>query len=70
MVVCICNRISDHQIRDAIHEGASGYHDIRTNLGVGNCCGQCAPYAKELVNDTVSQLQLAKINQLAHEVKI
>lgn len=70
MLVCICNRVSDKDIRGAIHEGASGYGEVRNNLGVGDCCGQCAPYAKEIVNDTISQLQLNKINQLAHEVKL
>lgn len=70
MLVCICNRVSDNDIRDAVYDGASGFRDVRDSLGVGNCCGQCTPYAKSLVKDTVSQLQLAKINQLATEIKL
>ncbi|MDX1695458.1 MAG: (2Fe-2S)-binding protein [Ketobacteraceae bacterium] len=70
MLVCICNRISENDIRDAVYDGASGYKQVRSNLGVGNCCGQCASYAKNLVKETVSQLQLAKINQLVTEIKL
>ena len=69
MLVCICNGISEKDIRGAIHEGASGYKQVRDHLGVGSCCGQCVSYAKDLVKDTVSQLQLSKINQLATEIK-
>ncbi|OUS30268.1 hypothetical protein A9Q99_07290 [Gammaproteobacteria bacterium 45_16_T64] len=70
MVVCICNRINDRDIRNAIHEGASSFSDVRETLGVGSCCGQCAPFAKELVDDTISQLQISQNYNLAYEAKV
>ena len=70
MLVCICNRVSDRDIRDAIHDGSSSYSDIQDSLSVGKCCGQCGPYAKALVNDTISQIQMANVDRLAYEVKI
>ena len=69
MLVCICNRISDRDIRSAIHEGASGFSDVKTELGIGNCCGQCVPFAKGVVEETISQLQISKGLHLAQEIK-
>lgn len=68
MLVCICKGITDKDIKNAVHEGATGFRDIHTALGVGGCCGQCASYAKDLVNDTISQLQLSQSFHLAQEV--
>ena len=69
MLVCICNRISDKDIRSAIHEGASGIGDVCADLGLGSCCGKCVPFAKDLVDETVSQLQISKNFHLARELK-
>ncbi|UZE97053.1 (2Fe-2S)-binding protein [Alkalimarinus alittae] len=68
MLVCICKGISDKDIESAVHEGATGFGDVRASLGVGGCCGQCASYAKDLVKDTISQLQLSQALHLAQEV--
>lgn len=68
MLVCICNGISDSDIENAIYEGASSYKDVQKQLGVGDCCGQCARYAKSLVSDAVSQLQMSKAFHLATEI--
>lgn len=69
MLVCICNRISDRDIRSAIHEGASGFRDVKSELGVGSCCGQCVPFAKGVVEETVSQLQISSGYSLGRELK-
>ncbi|PCJ19211.1 MAG: hypothetical protein COB04_06095 [Gammaproteobacteria bacterium] len=63
MLVCICNRISDRDIRHVIRGGANCFSDVRAELGFGSCCGKCVPYAKEVINDTVSQLQIIPLNQ-------
>jgi bacterioferritin-associated ferredoxin len=68
MLVCICNGITDKDIENAIHEGATGFGDVRSSLGVGGCCGQCASYAKELVKSTISQLQISQNFHLAQEL--
>jgi len=69
MLVCICNRISDRDIRSSIHEGASGFREVKAELGIGSCCGQCVPFAKGVVDDTLSQLQLSRGFHLAQELK-
>lgn len=69
MLVCICRGITDKDIKNELYEGASSFKDVSKALGVGTCCGQCAPYAKDLVNETMMQLQLAESGALAYEVK-
>ncbi len=49
MIVCICHNVSDKTIRQALEDGAGSMHEIRTQLGVGSCCGKCNAFAKTLV---------------------
>jgi bacterioferritin-associated ferredoxin len=54
MYVCLCQGVTDGQIRDAILEGCCSYRDVRQTLGVASKCGKCATFAKEIVRDTQS----------------
>jgi bacterioferritin-associated ferredoxin len=69
MLVCICNGISDKDIKNAIHEGATGFSDIRASMKVGSGCGQCVAFAKALVDETISTLQSTRANHLAYELR-
>ena len=53
MYVCLCNGITDTQIRDAVNGGAESLRAVRQQLGVANQCGQCACEARALVKDTL-----------------
>lgn len=53
MYVCICNGITDTQIRTAIQEGASSFQDVRNTLGVANQCGKCGILTREILRDTL-----------------
>ena len=41
MYMCICNSVSDTQIRKEIEQGARTVGDLSTRLGVGGQCGRC-----------------------------
>lgn len=56
MYVCLCQGVTDGQIRDAIYEGCCSYRDVRDTLGVGTQCGKCACMAKQVVRDTLGEL--------------
>jgi len=49
MYVCICKRITDHQVHDAIGRGARSLEDLGRELGVATGCGQCACFASEML---------------------
>lgn len=56
MIVCICNNISDREVRQAIDLGITSIDELRRDLGVSTCCGQCADAAEEILNEYLGQL--------------
>ncbi len=51
MIVCVCNNISDREIRQAIDLGLTSINELRRDLGVATCCGKCHTCAKEVLQD-------------------
>ena len=51
MIVCVCRRISDHQIRQAAAEGAHSLECLQIDLGVAMQCGRCADCATRVLCD-------------------
>lgn len=49
MYVCVCNAVTDCQIREAYCEGACSMRLLRQKLGVAGCCGRCAPCARDVL---------------------
>lgn len=49
MYICICEGITERQIKTAIKGGASSVRDLRNELGVASQCGQCGKCAKNLL---------------------
>lgn len=60
MYVCLCQGVTDGHIRDAIYEGCCSYGEVRAATGVGTQCGKCACVAKQVVRETLSDLQSAQ----------
>lgn len=56
MYVCLCEGVTDGQIREAIYEGCCSYRDVRATLGVASQCGKCACLAKQVVRETLSDV--------------
>jgi bacterioferritin-associated ferredoxin len=56
MYVCLCRGITDQDIKNAIADGAQSYRDVRDLLDLGTCCGRCAPEARSIISDEVSQI--------------
>lgn len=55
MIVCVCNGISDRDVKTAIKNGASSVEDLGASLGVGTCCGCC----RETCADMIAEAQCA-----------
>ena len=51
MIVCVCRRISDHQIRKAAADGAHSLECLQFDLGVATQCGRCADCASRVLCD-------------------
>lgn len=52
MYICICNAVTDRQIRTAVAAGAASLDDLAMTLGVGAGCGCCREAAEQVIHDT------------------
>jgi len=55
MYVCVCNAITDREIRGAVALGARSLADLQSTLGVATCCGRCADCARAIVCEASDQ---------------
>jgi bacterioferritin-associated ferredoxin len=70
MIVCVCRRISDHQIRQAAAEGAVSLECLQFELGVATQCGRCADCASRVLCDARAAKLQAHAAQPQHHVSI
>ena len=54
MYVCVCQAVTDRQIRQAAADGARTLDDLRRELGVARECGQCASYARDCLREALA----------------
>lgn len=47
MYICICNAVTERQVRACVDAGATSLDDLHIDLGVASCCGRCADTARE-----------------------
>ena len=52
MYVCVCNRVTDAQIREACESGARSIHCLKARLNVATNCGRCEDCAKQVIQET------------------
>lgn len=57
MYVCICNAVTDHQIRQAAAEGVSSLAELSERTGCSDCCGTCAPLAGDILAEAIEQVR-------------
>ena len=48
MYICVCNAITEDDIKQAVDDGASSFGCLQQSLGVSTCCGQCKDKALEV----------------------
>ncbi|SDS60859.1 bacterioferritin-associated ferredoxin [Halopseudomonas xinjiangensis] len=63
MYICLCKGVTDHQIREAIAEGACSMRDLRAALDVANQCGKCGRECKSLLNEGLMNNQATGMAQ-------
>jgi bacterioferritin-associated ferredoxin len=53
MYVCVCNAVTDREIRDAAKLGARTLEDLSATLGVATCCRSCADCARDVLAEAL-----------------
>ncbi|MBP3983301.1 bacterioferritin-associated ferredoxin [Pseudoxanthomonas helianthi] len=51
MYVCVCNGVTDHQIREAAANGCRSVAELTMRTGCGATCGTCLDMAADLLNE-------------------
>ncbi|SFS04342.1 (2Fe-2S)-binding protein [Sphingomonas jatrophae] len=49
MIVCVCNAIKERDVRGAARAGAASPCAAYASLGRRARCGQCVPFAREII---------------------
>lgn len=56
MYVCICNAVTDKQIRKAAREGCASLRTLSCQTGCSTTCGKCARMAREILDDEMRRM--------------
>ena len=58
MIVCICNRITEMEVRTAARSGACTPEKAYACMGCEAQCGCCLDYAQEVINEELERPHL------------
>ena len=53
MYVCICQAVTEKQVRRAVERGVRDYAGLQNTLGVGSVCGRCRECACQVLDEAV-----------------
>jgi nitrogen fixation NifU-like protein len=54
-IICQCMSVTDHEIEDAVLEGARTFYELQERTKIGTVCGQCEPEATELMQQYIKK---------------
>ena len=55
MYVCICNAVTDRDIRAAAQAGVTSFAQLQASTGCSDCCGNCESLARELFDEATAK---------------
>ena len=63
--VCVCNGVTDHQIRQAAAAGCGSMAELTMRTGCGSNCGSCLDTAADLLRDEAASRRIVQLLPLA-----
>jgi len=55
MYVCVCNRVTDHQIEKAAKTGVTSMDELCQQLRIASCCGRCRDCAAYVLHQALDK---------------
>jgi bacterioferritin-associated ferredoxin len=55
MYVCICNSVTESDIREAVREGVRDQRELAFKTGCSTECGCCADFARDVLNQALRE---------------
>jgi len=59
MYVCVCNGVTEHDIRNAVASGCATLGDLTMYTGCGATCGSCLEMAADLLAEAAPKEEMA-----------
>lgn len=56
MYICMCNAVTDGDIRRAAAEGVHQFAELQARTGCSDCCGCCEQEARATLDKAVQQV--------------
>lgn len=53
MYICICNEVSEDEIKRAISKGIRNMQELCKELGIAKGCGRCAKCAESILTNAL-----------------
>ena len=63
--VCVCNGVTDHEIREAAAAGCGSMAELTMRTGCGSNCGSCVDTAIRMLEDAASSRRIVQVLPLA-----
>jgi len=61
MFVCLCNAVTDKQIKEAVlNDGVGHIRDLREKMAIANQCGKCTKLTQQIIDATIVDESLFK----------
>jgi bacterioferritin-associated ferredoxin len=57
MYVCLCNAVTEREVRECAGKGATSLEDLTLQLGVGAGCGRCRECAMEVLEEARGKVE-------------
>jgi len=57
MYICLCNAVTDHDIRREVAGGVRTFAELQARTGCSACCGCCEPEARACLQQAIEQIE-------------
>gem|GEM_PF-2962597 len=51
MYICVCNAVTDGQVRQCLGQGVNSLAAIKRQLEFKSCCGRCSCHIRDLISE-------------------
>ena len=65
MYVCVCNAVTDREVKSAIEGGADTVAKVTTACAAGGDCGSCKGMIQDMIDDHHCVRRLTVLNERA-----
>ncbi|HEY8587054.1 MAG TPA: (2Fe-2S)-binding protein [Rhodanobacter sp.] len=56
MYICLCNAVTDHDIRREAADGVQSFAELQARTGCADCCGCCETEARAALDNALLQI--------------